>query len=385
MKIGIDAHNLEGQPTGVGRYLLNLLEQWDKFELPQNLRFILYFKKEIPDLRLSNLFEKKLLHSKSNAFFMHYLLPKAAKKDRVDILFCPDYLGPVFYQGKIALTLHDIIYQARPDLYNWPSVWDKILLKKFSKISARKAKVIFVPSEFSKKEVLREYQVNPEKVFVTPEAADTSFKQIADQNKLAEIKKKYQIKDKFILCVGSIFKRRHLPEIIKAFRSFASQKLRSEASKPDDYQFLVVGINHTAPFIDVDSLVEEVNQKLGRQAVLRQDYLQGQDLAALYNAADLLVWLSDYEGFGLPVLEAMACGLPVVTSSLASLPEVAGPAAIYIQDNSNIEAISYAIYQGLTNQELRRELTEKGLARAQSFSWPKCAETTLDALGKAGE
>jgi len=74
-----------------------------------------------------------------------------------------------------------------------------------------------------------------------------------------------------------------------------------------------------------------------------------------------------------------------VTSSLASLPEVAGPAAIYIQDNSNIEAISYAIYQGLTNQELRRELTEKGLARAQSFSWPKCAETTLDALGKAGE
>ncbi len=381
MKIGIDAHNLEGQRTGVGRVLINLLQQWKSFNLPSDLSFILYFKKEIPDdLNLSDsLFEKKILQApfnfQSNALFMHWFLPRAAQKDKVDILFCPAYIAPLFYSGKIALILHDIIYEARPELYNWPSLWDRILLKWVSKISARKAQIVFTPSEFSKKEVLEHYQVNPEKVFVILEAADSIFRQITDQNKLATVKRKYKIKDKFIFYVGSIFNRRHLAEIIRAFGLLAPQLT--------DYQFLVVGVNHTAPFIDIDGLVKEVNQKIGRQAVLRQDYLKGRDLVTLYNAADLLVWLSDYEGFGLPVLEAMACATPVVTSSLASLPEVAGEAAIYLQDNSNIEAMVYAIYQGLTNQELRQELVAKGLSRAQSFSWAKCARITLDALVKS--
>ncbi len=378
MKIGIDAHNLEGQPTGVGRYLINLLEQWDKFDLPPDLKFVLYFKKEIPDsLELSdNIFARKLLKApfglQSNAFFMHYLLPQAAKKDKVDILFCPGYIAPIFYQGKIALTLHDIIYQARPDLYNWPGFWDRILLREFSRISARKARIIFTVSEFSKKEILKHYQVTANKVFVISLAADESFRQTSNHDKLAEFKKKYQIKDKFIFCIGSIFNRRHLPETIKAFEKIANRL--------PNYQFLVVGVNHTAPFIDIDGLVKEANQKLGRQAVLRQDYLKGRDLVALSNAADLLVWLSDYEGFGLPVLEAMACGTPVVTSLLGSIPEVVGDSAVYVKDSRNIKEISWAIYRGLTNEDLRQKLIKQGLARAKRFSWRRCAKKTLASL-----
>ena len=137
MRIGIDAHNLEGQRTGVGRYLISLLSEWNKFDLPESLKFILYFKDQIPeDLNLSDeFFEKKVIKSsflKSNALFVHYSLPRAAKRDKIDILFCPGYISPVFYKGKVALALHDIIYQARPDLYNWSSFWDKILLKKVS-------------------------------------------------------------------------------------------------------------------------------------------------------------------------------------------------------------------------------------------------------------
>ncbi|MBL7154969.1 MAG: glycosyltransferase family 4 protein [Candidatus Portnoybacteria bacterium] len=378
MKIGIDAHDLEGRPTGVGRVLINLLREWAKFKLPNDLKFILYFKKEIPDdLELSDfIFVKKLLKApfnlQSNAFFIHYLLPRAAKKDKVDILFCPAYIAPVFYQGKIALTLHDIIYQARPDLYNWPSFWDKILLKKVSRLAAQKAEIIFTPSEFSKREVLGHYQVAADKILVTPLAADESFKQINDQDKLAEIKKKYQIKDKFIFYVGSIFNRRHLPEVIKAFGSLAP--------KLPNYQFLIIGANHTSPFIDIDGLIRGVNQKLGHQAILRQDYLKGQDLVALYNAADLLVWLSDYEGFGLPILEAMACATLVITSPFGSIPEVAGDAAVYIQDSKNINEISQAIEQGLFDENLRKKLIKQGLAQAKKFSWQRCARKTLDLL-----
>jgi glycosyltransferase involved in cell wall biosynthesis len=378
MKIGIDAHNLEGQRTGVGRVLINLLKEWSRFDLSSDLEFILYFKKEIPaDLELADsIFEKKILPAplglQSNAFFMHWLLPRAVRKDQVDILFCPAYVGPIFYRGKIALILHDIIYQARPELYNWPSMWDKILLKKFSQISAQKAKIIFVPSEFSKQEVLKYYQVDPDRVMVTQWGVDQNFQPIDDKDKLEAIKKKYQIKDKFIFYIGSIFNRRHLPEAIKAFAHLAPQLA--------DYQFLIVGVNYTNPFIDIDGLIKEVNQKLGRPAILHQEYLSGRELALLYNAADLLVYLSDYEGFGLPVLESIACGTPVVTSSVASIPEVAGQAAIYIQDNSNVEEISQAIYQGLTDQQLRRDLIARGLEQVKKFSWQKCARQTLDVL-----
>ncbi|MAF20807.1 MAG: hypothetical protein CMI55_03950 [Parcubacteria group bacterium] len=361
MRIGIEVHDLEGQRTGVGRVLINILRQWDNFDLPHDLRIILYFKQEIPDdlgLKKPN-FEFKLLNTKSNALFMHWSVCWQAYKDKLDLLFCPAYISPILYPRKTALFLHDIIYQVHPELYNWPSIWDKILLQKFSKISAKKAKLIFTPSEFSRQEVIKYYQVEPNRVLTTLEAADQNFKQINNQDRLEEIKKKYQIKNKFIFYIGSIFKRRHLPEAIKAFEKIVH--------KLPNYQFLVVGTNYT-------------NQKLTGKSLLRHDYLKKQDLVALYNAADLIIYLSDYEGFGLPVLESMACGTPVVTSQKASLPEVAGESAIYVKDNTNIQEISEAIAKGLTNQPLREDLIKRGLEQAKKFSWQRCAQQILDAL-----
>ena len=385
MTIGIDAHNLEGRRTGVGRVLINLLKEWSKFDLPEDLprnkaglKFILYFKKEIPDdLNLSDsIFSKKILQApfswQSNALFTHYLLPKAAKKDKIDILFCPGYIAPVAYKRKIALSLHDIIYEARPEPYNWPSFLDRILLRKVSKISAKKAQIIFTCSQFSKNEILKYYQVSPEKVFTIPLAADECFKQINNQEQIDQIKEKYQIKDKFIFFIGSIFNRRHLKEVILAFEKTANQL--------PNYQFLIIGANHTSPFIDIDGLIEEVNQNLNRQAILRKDYSSNEDLPLLYNAADLLVWLSNYEGFGLPILEAMACAAPVITSPTTSIPEVAGDSGMFVKDPENIDEIARAIYRGLTDQSLRQDLIEKGLKQAQRFSWPRCAEQTLKAL-----
>ena len=363
MIIGIDAHSLEVKRTGVGRVLINLIKQWDNFD--NNLKFILYFKKEVPELNLSDKFEKKLLKApigiQSNALFMHYLLPREAKKDKVDILFCPSYISPIFYKGKTALILHDIIYQAHPEMYNWPSFWDKILLKKFSKISAKKAKIIFTPSEFSKQEVIKHYQVNSDKVFNISWGIDNDFKKIEDNKELIEIKEKYKIKDKFILYIGSIFNRRHLPEIIEAFKKISN--------KLNNYQFLIVGTNYT-------------NQKLFGKSILRHDYLKGQDLIALYNAADLTIYLSDYEGFGLPPLESIACGTPVITSNKASIPEVIGQAGIYIKDNTDINEISEAIYKGLTDYNLRQDLIEKGKEQIKKFSWQKSAKEILDVLLK---
>jgi len=363
MIIGIDAHSLEGKRTGVGRVLINLIKQWDSFG--GDIRFLLYFKKEIPELNLSNKFEKKLINSNSNALFIHYYLPSVAKRDKVDILLCPSYVSPIFYKRKTALILHDIIYQVHPEMYNWPSFWDKILLKEFSKISAKKAKIIFTPSEFSKQEVIKHYKVNPNKVFNIAWGIDNDFRKIEDNQELIKIKDKYKIKDKFIFYIGSIFNRRHLPETIKAFKKIAN--------KLNNYQFLIVGANYA-------NIPE---QEFNHEKIVRQEYLPGKDLIKLYNAADLTIYLSDYEGFGLPPLESIACGTPVITSKKASIPEVIGDAGIYIEDNSNINEISEAIYKGLTNNNLRKELISKGLDQVKKFSWQKSAKEILDAMIKS--
>ena len=374
MRIGIDAHEIEKKPTGVGRVLLSFLKEWDdpasSVGKLNEIEFILYFKEEIPELNLSDKFEKKLLYSKSNAFFMHYHLPKEVKKDKIDLLFCPGYVAPLFYKGNIALELHDIIYQARPELYNWPSFWDKFLLKTISRISAKKAKIILTCSEFSKKEIIKHYQVDQEKVKTVYLAADEKFKPIEEENKRKKFKSKYEIKDKYILYLGSIFDRRHLPETILAFEKIAQER--------NNYQFLIIGKDYTPS--NINQLVKGVNQRLNREGIIRSDYIEEEDLSLAYSFADLFIYLSDYEGFGLPVLESLSCGTLTMTSRKASIPEVANQSVIYVENNGDDKEIYQAIKKGLNNKELRENLIKKGLEQSKKFSWKKAAKETLDAL-----
>lgn len=346
MKIGIDCHNLEEKRTGTGRYLMNLLKYWAN----ENAEFVLYFKNQIPDdIPKSKNFQTKILNSKSNALFMHYRLCWAATKDKLDILFCPNYIAPVFYRGDIALTLHDIIYEARPDLYNWPSIFDRILLKKVSKISAKKAKIIFTCSQFSKDEILKYYKVNPKKVFIIPLAADEKFiRQLADIEHAMSDKK-------FILYVGDIIKRRFVPETIKAFKKISD--------KLPNHKFLIIGKNR-------------IGQQINHNKIIQKDYVSEDDLVLLYNAADLFIWLSSYEGFGLPPLEAMACGTPVLSTKKTSLAEVLGDYPIWVENPEDIDEISEKMLKVLSDDKLRNELIKKGLEQAQKFSWEKTAEET---------
>ena len=383
MIVGIDAHNLEGNRTGVGRYLINLLQQWSKFKIEyqkSDIKFILYFKDKIPaDLPKpslagpkSDLFESRLLKVGSTAKFIHWDLCRAAKKDKIDILFCPGYVAPVFFNGKIALVLHDIIYEAHPQWFNWKSSADKILLKWVSRISARKAAVIFVPSDFSKKEVIKYYKVDSAKVVMIYDAADFGSSETGQSPE--SIKAKYGIKNEFVFYVGSIFNRRHLPAIISAFSRIA-------ADLPG-LQLLLAGKNHTRPFQDIDGSIQEINNKLRRQAILRVDFINGYDydLELLYSACAFFIWLSDYEGFGLPVLEALSAGAPVITSRKTSLIEVAGNAAFFIDNNLDDEEIYQAMKRIIEDKNLRDELIKKGRDQAARFSWKKCAEETLDNL-----
>jgi glycosyltransferase involved in cell wall biosynthesis len=373
MLIGIDAHNLEGKRTGVGRYVFNLLQEWSK--LSEN-KFALYFKSEIPqDVPKSEFFECKLLKVGSTAKFTHWSLPRAAKKDKVDILFCPAYVAPLFYRGKVALTLHDISYEARPKEFNWLSLADRILLKWVSKKSAKKANIIFTPSEFSRQEAIKYYDVPAEKIITTPLSVDSDLFLLPEKldDKIAEIKKKYDINDKFIFFIGSIFTRRHLTEIIQAFE---------QLTVTSRCQLLIGGRDYTDGKA-VDKLVKKVNNKLKYEAILRVDFIGDEELKLLYSACAFFIWLSDYEGFGLPPLEAMAIGVPVITSDATSLKEVAGQAALLIKNNSDTGEIYQAMKSLAESEILRQEFIQKGKEQAARFSWPSCAEKTLEKLLKS--
>lgn len=402
MIIGIDAHNLEQMRGGAAfRYLANLLEQWKK-EINHN--FILYFKDNVPSINQleSENFIKKVLKSgiKSNAFFVHFLLPKAAKKDKVEVLFCPYYISPVFYGNKTVVVLHDISYEANPKNFSWPSVWDRILLRMISRRSAKKAKKIITISEFSKNEIIKHYKVSPEKIIVTLLAAEEKFRRLNDirchselpdghrgaknpkergideiphfvrDDFFIDIKNKYGIKSQFILYIGAIFNRRHIPELIKAFENI-SEKL-------PEYQLLLVGSNETRPRVDIDGLLKKANIK--KEIVKWIKILDENDIVGVYNAASLTVYLSDYEGFGLPVIESMACGTPVLTTNKASLSEIGGDAAIYVNNPGDSDEISKKIYKALTDEDLRSNLIKKGFENIKKFSWEKCAKKTLDAM-----
>ena len=379
MTIGIDAHNLEiGRGGAAHRYLFNLLKVWNDVSTAPQVKFILYFKKEIPkelDFLAEERFVKKILTApfgfQSNALFVHWLLSRAAKKYKADILFSPYYVLPVFYGGKTAVTLHDIFYEVNPKAFSWPSWADKILLKRVSKISAKKASVIFAPSEFTKSEVVKYYKVSPQKVFVTHLGVEEKFKKpsIFDRQK---IKEKYGIKNKFIFYIGSIFNRRRAEEAMNAFSQIAE--------KLPDYQFLVIGKNSTRPFIDVKKIALGINALARAPLIIYQETVSEEDLVVLYQAADLFIWLSDYEGFGLQVIEAQASSVPVVTTRQGSLKEIAGEAAIFVENPASVSEIASAIYSGLTDEILRKNLIESGLQNVKRFDWEQCAAETLARL-----
>lgn len=375
MRIGIDAHTLEENRTGVGRYLFNLLEKASQTEwIKNNFVFYLYFKKEIPKDPLFDqpIFTKRLLNLPFNrssfAIFFLFLMPWNLKKDKIDLAFFPSYMIPLtFWSKRGIITIHDVSYEDHPELYPWRYL---IPYKVFSRFGAWRAEKIMTVSNFSKSRIIEHYHTAPEKIIVTPLAVRNEFKPISEPAVLESVKKKYRIKNKFIMQLGQIFVRRHVFETILAFAKIAD--------KFPEYQLLIFGRNQTKPFIDIDKTIKEVNRQAGREAVLRYDYAAEEDLPTLYSAAQASVYLSDYEGFGLPTLEAMTCGTPAITTNLTSLAETAGDSAAIVNNPKDIDEIAAVLDKCLSSPDFRNKLIEKGFENIKRFSWQKCAEQTFE-------
>ena len=369
MIIAIDARSLENSKTGVGRYLTGLLKYWKN---NKECKFVFYFKDEIPqdDLLNSDNFNLKLLKNpfgfSSNFFFQHFLLPYQLKKDKADFFFSPFYLKPFYCPVRSSIVLHDISYESHPE---WFDLKSQIILKTLSKFSAKTADLIFTVSNYSKNEIVKFYNIYPDKITVTYLAADDSFVKIIDEEKIKAVRKKYNIKNKFILCVGSMFTRRHIQEIIAAFKKIAV--------KYNDYQLLIIGKNHTHPFVDINSEIKTANNDLNRNAIVHLDFVNEEELLVFYGLCVISVYLSDYEGFGLPVLEAQFFGKPVITSHNSSLIEVGGDSVEFVKENT-IDEIYNSLEKVISDDNRRLDLIKRGDENLKRFSWEECADKTLN-------
>lgn len=374
MHIGIDARSLEQNQTGVGRYLSNLLQYWAH---DSRHHFTLYFKNKISDLEILDKYyiEKKILKTSlvtisSNALFQHWLLPCAAKKDKVDLLFSPAYILPLIFSGKTAVTIHDVSFEAFPENL---SLADLFFLKKVSFFSAKKADVILTVSNFSKNEIIKYYNISEEKIFVLPLGADKKILEAKKIDWRKTVAIKFSIGNKFILSVGTIFNRRHIENLINAFATI---------KKNENYQLIIIGKNYTKPFVDIDKIIQEINIDLKRKAILHYNSIASDDLASLYIAAEAMVYLSDYEGFGLPPLEAALAQIPVITSDIPAIREVMGNAAIFIKNNTDTDEIKQAIIKIISERNFRDKLVQAGLERVKLFSWSNCAKKTMEIFEK---
>lgn len=377
MRIGVDARELEFNPHGVGRVLRNILNVWS--ENPRKHRFVLYFKNTIPELDLlrAPAFEAKLARLPAwlnrDRIWEQICIPRFIDKDKIDVFFSPSYTIPLKTRCPTAVILHDISYQTHPE---WFSFRQGLLYRRLTRWSVRRAEKIICCSDFTRREVLNHYGKNLEdKISTIYWAPQEHFRSGDADTRKSLLASTYQISQPFFLFVGTLFQRRNVPLLLQAFK-------RVLQNHPD-HLLVLVGANTAGPGNQGHALASCLDQLNLRGQVRHFEYLQDGDLAAFYQETRGLVYPSIYEGFGLPVIEAMACGAPVVIPNSQAVAEIADGAAMIV-DPLNEKTLAEAMSAVVEDQDLRRELIEKGSARVGKLSWRQTASTILNLLEEAG-
>jgi glycosyltransferase involved in cell wall biosynthesis len=291
---------------------------------------------------------------------------RAGMREKIDLLHCPYWSNPVWSPWPTVVTVHDVIQFVLPEY-----AWRKISRLYFGMVSAgaRRADAVITVSECSKRDIVKLLGLAPQRIHVIGNAVDDRFFPVRDAWLLASVRERYGIGSRFILYFGGFDLRKNVPRIIDAYWRLPDPLRR-------EYQLVIAGrYQHLGHPLYPDP--RETVQRLGLEGnVVFTGQIREQDKAPLYSAATVFAFPSLYEGFGMPVLEAMACGTPVLTSNLSALPEVAGDAGLLV-DPYDADAISTGLAELLESQSRREELSRRGLERARRFTWHQVAEQTL--------
>jgi glycosyltransferase involved in cell wall biosynthesis len=297
------------------------------------------------------------------------VLPMRLRRLRIDVLHSPHHTTPLLPCGcRRVVTVHDLTFLLLPERY--PPT-RRLYFQVMTRLSARVADAVIVPSEAVRGDVMRLLRVPAERLFVIPEAAGPAFRP-QDAVAIEAARRRYGLEGPFLLSVGSLEPGKNRERLLQAFARLRDRGLKHSLVVAGQRAWRYEG---EAPLARRLGLAESV-RFLG--------HVPQADLPALYSAADLFVFPSLYEGFGLPALEALACGTPVVASNVSALPEVVGDAALQVSP-LDVEALADAMDRLLRDDRLRADLRERGLQRAAQFSWEKAARQTAEVYRRVVE
>src|SRR5919197_4725543 len=377
MRIGINALFLQKPTTGMGQHLLHLLEGLDSLDERDQAytllapRFRRAYTVRAP--QLSDRFREvevvsalaRLGENVEQVWWEQVGIVRAGIREQIDLLHCPYWSNPLWSPWPTVVTIHDVIQFVLPEY-----AWRKISRLYFGLVSraARNADAIITVSECSKEDIVKLLGLPPERIHVIGNAVDASFYPIRDAWLLAAVRERYGIGSRFILYFGGFDMRKNVPRLIEAYAQLP-------ASYRKEYQLVIAGryqhLGHPL-FPDPRLTVKQLDLD-GR--VIFTGQIREQDKAPLYSAATLFTFPSLYEGFGIPVLEAMACGTPVLTSDISALPEVVADAGLLVNPYE-VGAICEGMAALLEDQRQREELSRRGLERARRFTWRQVVEQT---------
>lgn len=389
MRIGIDFTPAIQQQAGIGRYTRELVRALSRLDSAN--RYVLFQASrgaKVPAGPWPDNFRVRSIPLTDRwlaILWQRLRLPLTVETftGAVDIFHSPDFVLPPVRRARTVLTVHDLSFLTTPQTSE-PGL--RAYLSGAVPRAVARADHILADSRSTKRDLVTHLNADPDRITVVHPGVDPRFRPL-EEPAITEFRARYGLDRPFGLSVGTLQPRKNYPTLIEAFArlrrgearriegSLAKElapRLASPLRKTSDVELVIAGGRGWL----YQEIFETVDRLRMGDRVRFLGLVRDEDLPALYNAAEVLAMPSLYEGFGLPVLEALACGTPVVTSDVSSLPEVAGDAALLVSPH-DVEGISQALQRALNDQELRAVLRERGLIRAQQFTWQKAAETVL--------
>jgi glycosyltransferase involved in cell wall biosynthesis len=381
LRIGVDARPaVFPQKTGIGYYTRHLLRLLPKAD--PDATFVAWYlnargflggpRKPLRDLAAANLVERAtpIPARWFDRAAQRFDLPRMEWFARFDVLFAPNFVPPPTRARRLVVTVHDLAFKRYPETAPHGTRW---WLARLDQTLARATRIIAV-SESTRRDLLEQYRTDPHRVVAIPLGVDRSVFRPARPEEVAAVRARFGLDGPYLLYLGGIEPRKNLPNLLAAFA----------AVQPRDLRLVIAGAGVEWNPEGTDLLTRAL-QRLPTDVhgrVRRTGYVSEPDKVSLLSGAEAFLYPSLYEGFGLPVLEAMACGTPVVTSDVSSLPEVAGDAAVLV-DPADPEAIAAGVGRVLSDGSLRERLRIAGLERAGRFTWEETARRTAAVLREA--
>jgi glycosyltransferase involved in cell wall biosynthesis len=364
MNIAINARVLNERHGGPARYTMNVIRELAALDAKNSYVILMYDSLEF-DFPLPPNFTVKIVRLRSKLFFDYLYMPLFSWMNRIDVFLFPKNTFSPLVRGRKIPVYHDIVYFEDFDFREF-RFFDNLHHKIMIPVAARFSWIDLTVSDFTASRMKSLLGIRPEKIRVVKEGVESHFRIIKDKKRLAQTIKQYNLKTPFFFYAGSLSPRKNMINLIRAF-------ITIKDSIPHSIYF-----TGGDSWLDTDVHDMITSNGLGDR-IIKLGFISEEDLVTMYNLADCYLYPSLYEGFGLPILEAQACGCPVITSTVSSCPEVAGSGALYV-DPHDIDDMARAMTKLVEDKTLRARLAAAGLKNCRQYTWEKTARGIYDII-----